>query len=263
MASVIEGDVIPRLVSAYRHGPAEGAPLTGGVSGEPPRREVRAGMESTVDLFVRHILRGENTRALALVREMEERGVSFEALCADLLEPAAARIEAFWSNDAYDFSDLTVALSRLQWILHEMERDLGQDEAIHGVGHRVLLAAVPAERHTFGISLVSAMFHRAGWDVSDALIAESRAALLRLVAEDTYPVIGLWVCRPCQLAGLTGLIDELRRGSLNPCLRVLLVGPPCRDPETLAKTGADAVAETALTALERAEDLLADALEQD
>lgn len=263
LASVIEGDVIPRLVLAHRHGRSADTMIADGVFGRLGREDGPDGAASAVDTFTRCILRGESGRALSVVRDLEARGVTFEALCEGLLEPTAALLEAYWSSDAYTFSDLTVALSRLQWILHELERDFGQDQAINGVGHRVLLGAVPAEKHTFGVSLVSAVFHRAGWDVTDALVTGSKAALLRLVREDAYPVIGLWVCRSCQLTGLSALIDDVRRASLNPCVRVLLIGPPCGglsgDP---AHLGADGLAETSLAALEKAEELLVDALEQ-
>jgi len=264
LASVIEGDVIPRLVRAHRHGRSAGVMIAEGVFGRLGREDGPDGEGSPVETFTRCILRGDQDRALAVVRDLEARGVSFEALCEELLEPTAAFLGAYCTSDACDFSDLTVALGRLQWILHELERDFGQDEAIHGVGHRVLLGAVPAEKHTFGVSLVSAVFHRAGWDVTDALVTGSKSVLLRLVSEDAYPVIGLCVCRSCQVSGLPALIDEIRRASLNPCARVLLIGPPCGgSPEDLAHVGADGLAETALAAIEKAEELLADALEQD
>jgi methanogenic corrinoid protein MtbC1 len=264
LASVIEGDVIPRLVLAHRHGRSADAMIAEGVFGRLGREDGPDGAGSPVDTFTRCLLRGESGRALGVVRDLETRGVTFEALCDGLLEPTAALLETYWASDAYGFSDLTVALSRLQWILHELERDFGQDEAIHGVGHRVLLGAVPAEKHTFGVSLVSAVFHRAGWDVTDALVTGSRSALLNMVSEDAYPVIGLWVCRSCQMSGLHALVDELRRASLNPCMRVLLIGPPCGgSPEDLSRTGADGLAETALAAIEKAEELLIAAREQD
>jgi methylmalonyl-CoA mutase cobalamin-binding subunit len=215
-----------------------------------------------IEAFAQFILNDDMGHALAVAESWRARGASFENICADLLQPAACVLEAYCAGDACDFADLTLGLGRLQWVLHDLDRMCGSDDRLYGLDRRILLAAAPGEGHTFGVSMLSAVFHRTGWDVADALVVDSADDLIRFVGDTSYPLVGLWVgARGC-LAGLRDTIDALRRTSINPNLRVLVAGPRFRG-NTLddGGLGADALAATAPAAVLRAERLLDASLE--
>ncbi|WP_176793403.1 cobalamin B12-binding domain-containing protein [Rhodospira trueperi] len=215
-----------------------------------------------IEAFAQFILNDDMGLALAVAESWLARGASFEDICADLLQPAACVLEAYCAGDACDFADLTLGLGRLQWVLHDLDRMCGADDRLYGLDRRILLVAAPGEGHTFGVSMLSAVFHRAGWDVTDALVVDSADELIGFVGDTSYPVVGLWVgARGC-LAGLRNTIDALRRTSINPNLRVLVAGPRFRG-DTLDEGGhgADALAATAPAAVLRAERLLDASLE--
>ncbi|MBB4284371.1 methanogenic corrinoid protein MtbC1 [Roseospira goensis] len=290
MASVIEGDVIPRLVLAHRRAAvaaggvvAAGRPhgqrdprcdldgrsgALGGNAGGPgggPVNRPGDGMtafeaarpDADVETFAHLILSNDMDRAVALLDDRRARGATFEGLCASVLGPTARLLEAYWSGDACDFTDLTVGLGRLQRLLHDLDHEVAPERALCDLNHRVLVSAVPGEQHTFGVSMLSALFQRAGWHVTDALVVESFEDLVAQVRDDPFPLIGLWVGGPCRLPGVATGIDALRRASAHPEARILVAGPPCAAPASDgAALGADALAETAPEAVARAECLL-------
>lgn len=215
-----------------------------------------------IEAFAQFILNDDMGRALAVAESWRARGASFEDICARLLQPAASVLEAYCAGDACDFADLTLGLGRLQWVLHDLDRMCGADDRLYGLDRRILLATAPGERHTFGVSMLSAVFHRAGWDVTDALVVDSAEDLIEFVRDNSYSLVGLWVgARGC-LAGLKDAVDALRRGSINPNLRVLVAGPRfVGGAPTGGNPGADALAETAPAAVTWAERLLESARE--
>jgi len=255
LASVIEEDVIPRLVMAHRRTIA--AP-----NGRGGPRLVEPGpTTSDVETFGQFILNNDMERALSIVDTWCANGASLEDVCAGLLQPSASLLESYCAGDAIDFADLTLGLGRLQWVLHDLERICGDDAPLCGLDRRILLAAVPAERHTFGVSMLSAVFHRAGWDVTDALLIESFESLVGMVRAESYPMVGLWVGGGCRMSGLADGIDAVRRSSINPDVKVLMAGPVFGgNPSGVATKGADAVADTAPAAVHQAERLLDRAL---
>lgn len=265
LAGVIEGDVIPRLVMAHRPLAGDGrsawaVPVRHGnsrMNGAEPDVGLSRAVPVDLDSFTGLVLRNDMTRALAMLERQHAFGVTLEDVCETVLGPAARSLEALAQSDVCDFTDVTLGLSRLQWLLHELERSYPEETPIRGEGHRILLAAVPGERHPFGVAMLSTVFHRAGWDVTDALVVESFEDLIGMVREEAFPLVGLWVSTACRLAGVADGLDALRRTSANPRLGVVLAGPPCADPTwARASLGADALAETAPMAVEHADRLL-------
>jgi methanogenic corrinoid protein MtbC1 len=193
-----------------------------------------------------------------VVERQRGQGASLEDLCADLLGPTARLLEEYWKGDACGLTDLTLGMGNLQRVLHDLERIYGEDVELRGLDRRILLAAVPGERHPFGISMLSAVFHRAGWDVADAIVAESFEAVVRLVGEEAVPVVGLWLGTTARPGALAEGLDAVRRAAAHRPVRILLAGPACTGAATadLARVGADALAETAPAAVEQAERLL-------
>lgn len=265
LASVIEEDVIPRLVMAHRRTIAapngRGGPRLVEPGPATPSAVASNLVTPDIEAFGHSILNKDMDRAMSIVDTWCANGSSLEDICAGLLQPAASLLESYCAGDAIDFADLTLGLGRLQWVLHDLERICGEDAPLGGLDRRILLAAVPAERHTFGVSMLSTVFHRAGWDVSDALLIESFESLVGMVRTESYPMVGLWVGGSCRMSGLAEGIDAVRRSSINPDMKVLMAGPVFGgNPSGVAINGADAVADTAPAAVHQAERLLDRAL---
>lgn len=284
LASVIEEDLIPRLVMAHRQAAGgaaasglasprttphraprrDGASRTGRTAGARTRQDGTGGGsgghrigESDPETLAQLIIGNDVDRAQALVDGLRMRGASLDELCAGLLGPAARLMDRYVADDICDVSDLMLGLGRLQRVLHDLDRSCGERVAPWDPDRRALVAACPGARHPFGPTMVSTVFRRAGWDVDEAFAAVSIEDLVGLVRSESYPVVALWAGGTCRLSGLADGLDAVRRASAHPAPRVCLVGRPAKDEAGAgACLGVDAVAETAPAAVEWADRLL-------
>jgi len=248
----IETEVIPRLVLAQRSMVRPAARTLYGV--EAPSND-------EISHFANLVVARDFPVAAAYVEGMRARGNSVESLFLDLLAPAARLLGEMWSADACDFTQVTVGLCRLQQVLHELspafQTEAQRDLAARSPEHRVLLAPIPGEQHTFGLYMVSEFFRRAGWDVATGTARTGRE-LESMVRAESFAVIGLSMSHERYLDRLSSLIRDLRRHSRNRAVGVLVGGPLfVRNPELVALVGADATATDGREAVRQAEDLLA------
>jgi len=296
LASVIEGDVIPRLVQAHRPEGLSARRTVGAVgpqsqpqgqaarlrrSFRPDRpghsgrcQGGRAGPDAwagDVEAVFQCLLRDDPQGAAALVERRRAAGESVEGLCADLLGPVGQLLEVRWAADACGLTELTLGMGHLLGLLHDLEQADGAGVPWQGVERRVLVAAAPGERHAFGVGMLAAVFQRAGWDVVDTVMAESLADVARrLAAEDTggnagsMPVLVLWAGTLAHGSDLSAGLAAVRQAMAAAPLRIVLAGPGVRTlmaggeefGDAAPVCGADAMAETAPEAVEQAACLL-------
>lgn len=193
---------------------------------------------------------------LAEVDGFLARGFTAETIFVELLAPAARQLGEEWTADRLDFLDVTMALWRLQEVLREIA-SRSSPAISAGTNRRVLFSPLPGDQHAFGTAMIDECFTRAGWH-STLLVEPSRASLLSSLAGAEYDMVGLTVTCDCHIGQLTSLIVAMRNVSRNPNVRVMLGGRLLIDnPDLADQAGADAIALTALDALDLAERLVA------
>jgi methanogenic corrinoid protein MtbC1 len=230
LARAIQHEIIPRLMLAHRM-PSECAGLP-----SSPRSKVTA---QDVEYFSQMILSRNEERALACIEAVRARGATIESVYVDLLAPSARHLGQLWEDDLCDFTEVTIGLGRLQQMLHEMSPEFGTN-ATNGL--RVLLLQTPGEQHSFGLSMVSEFFRRAGWEVAggpyggDSLTAKS-------VRDQHFDVVGFSMATDRHLEELSECIETVRRSSLNRRVCIMVGGPIfALHPEYCSQVKADLVA---------------------
>jgi methanogenic corrinoid protein MtbC1 len=240
-------EIIPRLLLAGR------ANADGSFDPAEARGIIDA---NTVEEFVTLIRNHEMVVASAYFEAMRARGVSLEALYLQLLAPAARRLGELWEADLCDFTDVTVALGRLQQALRELSSAFRNELEPREHGRRALLMPAPGEQHTFGLFMVAEFFRRAGWDVWGGPPA-SGGDLTGIVRAEWFDVVGLSVGCESRLDVLAAGIRAMRRASRNRAIGVMVGGPAfVEHPELVALVGADATAADARQAALQAESLV-------
>lgn len=140
-----------------------------------------------------------------------------------LLTAVARALGTLWEEDALNFSEVTMATARLQrWHRGQSDRifSSGRDQP----AHRILLATVPGEQHSLGLSLASSAFHEAGWAVEGGP-GLSAAQLRAQVRMHWFDVLGLSLSSERALSPIAELVRDLRAQSKNSQLLVVVGGP--------------------------------------
>jgi methanogenic corrinoid protein MtbC1 len=229
----IEGEIVPRLVMSRRM--AVPVSPTEVMYNEPLD-------ELDVRELVRLLLAHEPGVASAYVDIVRNRGASLDAICLDLLAPAARELGLLWEEDECDFMQVTVGLCRLHQVLRELSPAFDCDGFPEQCDRGILLAPYPGEQHTFGITLVAQFLRRAGWDVTQET-PPTLADLLVLTRQHFFALVGLSVGFDRSREELAETIRAIRTQSRNPRVGVLVGGPLfLRHPELAARVGADGTA---------------------
>jgi methanogenic corrinoid protein MtbC1 len=197
-----------------------------------------------VEGFVRFLLGSDIEEVQTYVEALRVRGQPLESLCLDLFAPAARRLGRMWEEDSCDFTQVTVALCRLQQTVRRLGFMLLDEAGLPApVGPRVLLTVTPDEQHTFGMVVVAEFFRAAGWDVVDDTTGSARELGAR-VRDDWFDLVGISVSTPDRLRAAAALVRSLRRASCNRSLSVIAGGPVFLGrPALAAQVGADLIAE--------------------
>lgn len=242
----IEADIIPRLVRAHRPLDGAPAPAVSGLSLD----------DGAVRRFVDLVLTDHDGAAMQLVVNLRNDQVPVETLYLDLLAPAARELGRMWEEDVVLFSDVTVAVGRLQRIMRGLSPAFGADVDHPPDGRRVLLLPAPGEQHTFGLSMVAEFFRRAGWDVVCDL--DSRAFdPVALVRAEWFDIIGISAGGDARVDWLESGIAAVRHASRNRAIGVMVGGPVfSADPARAGLVGADSTASDGRQAPVLAEQLL-------
>ena len=247
LASLIEGQIIPRLMLAH------------GVASSLPFDTVGQVEEADVDTLVPLTLACEAGDVLAQVERVIARGLSIDAIMVELLAPTARRLGTLWEEDRCDFVEVTMGLWRLQEVVRELSTRFAPPFGTLANGERprrALFVALPGDQHDFGATMVGEVFHRHGWDV-ETVPGADMTELLAEVGRHHYDLVGLTVSCDCNSARLPSAILAVRSVSRNPGVRVMVGGRVfVEDPALALRVGADGTAPDACQALIVAEALV-------
>ncbi|WP_375459332.1 B12-binding domain-containing protein [uncultured Enterovirga sp.] len=240
LSRMIETEIIPRLLLTHIAEPEEGT---------VPQPALTP---ADVRDFTRIVLEDEVAGVLSYAGAIREAGHSLEDVFLHLLGPTARLLGDMWAADLCSFTDVTIGLSRLQQVLRDLSPSFEDEDRLHVRG-RILLASVPGEQHSFGLSMLESFFRRAGWDVSGGG-AHDRNELLRLAREERFDAIGLSLSSDVLYEPVRALIPALRAASKNRSVLMMVGGRYFVDhPDHATLIGADVAASDAPDALRRAD----------
>ena len=258
LATAVQAEVVPRLL--LRQGMGSNQPS--GTEEYAEDEESLPGPEDVVAL-VALVMTSDAATALCFVDTLRLRGVTLERLHLELLAPAARRLGQLWVEDLCSFADVTLGLGRLQQVLRQLSPAFLPPTRRRDLRRRAALLPMPGEQHTFGLTMVTEFFLRAGWDVwSEPRSTED--ALIELVTDQWFAVLGLSVSCDGGIDHLPKMIHRVRRNSRNEAIGIMVGGRVFNEnPGLAAQVGADATAQDGRQAALQAETLLALLAERD
>ncbi|WP_128080082.1 cobalamin B12-binding domain-containing protein [Roseicella frigidaeris] len=255
LATAVQAEVVPRLL-LRQSGQSTGLDDPG------EDEEALPGPEDVVAL-VALVMTSDAATALCFVDTLRLRGVTLERLHLELLAPAARRLGLLWVEDLCSFADVTLGLGRLQQVLRQLSPAFLPPTRRRDLRRRAALLSMPGEHHTFGPTMVTEFFLRAGWDVWSELCS-TEDELIDLVGGQWLAVLGLSVSCDDGIDRLPKMIHRVRRSSRNEAIGIMVGGRVFNEnPGLAAQVGADATAQDGRQAALQAETLLALLAERD
>ncbi len=245
--SLLEAEIIPRLMDAHR---SRAIPLTG----------VAVILPADVDLFAKTLMGSSRDPSEVLLESHCERGVPLDAIYLDLFAPAARLLGDMWLVDLCSFSQVTLGLWRIHSMMHELSPSFhasaGDARPQHSAERRILLASLPGQQHTLGLSLLSEFFRREGW-IALCIPSPEPGLTQSTLSAHWFDVFALSASLDSEIPDLEKTIKAARKTSQNPRLTILVGGPLfMRRPEVCDMIGADGAADSAPAALVLADRLV-------
>jgi len=250
--NLIRLEIIPRLLSSQSTGATQNI--------NKISESLKKISDFEVSVFTSFCIQEEARLSQEYVKRLISSGVTTDQIFLDLITPAAHLLGKKWDDDLIDFMQVTLGLVRLHSITHEIgfEYQHGPTEA--GEVRRLLIASAPGSQHFLGPNIVANFFRKEGWQVI-LEVSTSSNELIHAVENEWFDVIGISVSIKDQLRSVAQLVSDLRKGSRNPNMKVMLGGPifglEHYEPASL---GADAICTDAKTAVEIAKTILAKAV---
>ncbi len=203
-------------------------------------------MDVSIDAFVDALLGDSPAAAGRIVAQQRRDGASLESVYLKMLAQSVQRLGAMWEDDSLSFIGLTVAAGRVFEIMRNLRYEIApviRDDA----GRRsILLASVPGDQHTVGVTIAADLLRAAGWGVCletgldhDALMARIAGGNERVVGLSasnidhavplTRAILALRIERPDALLVVGGgIIDQ--EPDLNALLHADFLARPGENP---------------------------------
>lgn len=202
-------------------------------------------------------IKADYPRVEALLREDQRRGRNVDQLILDDLTKAACFLGQLWVDDKISFFETTCGTATLQYFVRKLATDTAEADVNNYSPARILLTTVPGEQHVMGLSVLEHFFLKAGWEVVYEP-TPSRQALISLVHDKMFDVIGLTLSDPQLQSTAQQILKNLKSESSNRAVSVLVGGYVFKsNPEAVTAVGADDWAEDAPLAVRKAEALAA------
>jgi len=238
LLSLVESEIIPRLINAHR---ASGTAL-----------RVAVILPGDVETFAQSLLDPSREPAELLLDTHCGRGVPLDAIYLELFAPAARLLGDMWLVDQCSFSQVTLGLWRIRGMMHELSPSFHATAGLkpqQTSERRILLATLPGQQHTLGLSVLSEFFRRDGW-IALCIPSPEPGLTQATLSSHWFDVFGLSASMDSEVGDLEKTIRAARKTSQNPRLVVLVGGPLLLNrPELCDMIGADGTAADAPAAL--------------
>lgn len=200
--------------------------------------------------FVDMLLGPDSDAALCWIMEHRRQGIPCEAICHNVLAPAAGIVRALWRNDVCDYAAFQLGQWRLRRLLQSIDHTEVRRRAAHRDPASALLINLSGAEPSFEHAVVTQYFVRSGWTARSA--ADS-SALANILQANRFHIAWISIDETARQQDIVSCIRLVRRASRNRAIGVVCGGMELDPMPASWELGADAVAADARTALAVAE----------
>lgn len=243
----IEAEIIPKLFEKH-HDLDLSAPKKRGLKPIP---------ETDVQHFLEILKNSTADIAIGYTKSLMYEGYTVNDIYLHLLTPTARQMQCYWELDEYTFSDITIAVGKMQQVMHFLGSHFSSRQNTDAIKTgKAMLFAMPRSQHTIGVMMLNDFFIQAGWDVwASPLVTEEE--ILENCSQEHYDVIGISIAYEMQWNAMQNLISKIRVYSKNKGIKIMAGGSLFNEkPELIQSCLADLCTLTADEAVKAAADLL-------
>ena len=216
----------------------------------PPNRAAIG--PDTVTTFARTLVDSDADGASAVVERLLDEGIGDEALCTDLLTPAARLLGDWWVKDLCGFAEVTLGLLLLHDILRKLSENWEAEHPSGGSAGEALFIVPPGEQHILGLSMVADFFKKASWDVR-LEFPQTIADVAATATQGRATIVGLTCSSEAAFPGLKIAISSVRNHLTADGAHIMVGGHIFHSrPALVGESGADSAACDTREALEMA-----------
>jgi methanogenic corrinoid protein MtbC1 len=164
-----------------------------------------AAPDPSIDEICEALIAGDGDAALGFAEAALAEGLGFGVLCETRLAPAARRLGELWEQDQLSFAEVTLAASRLFFILRTVSP--GRRDA--GGTRTAVFAAAPDEEHLLGVTMAAERARAIGWSV-DLAIGQPHDRIVDRISHHRPDVVGLAVSGDRSILPVARLVVALR-----------------------------------------------------
>ncbi len=196
----------------------------------------------------------DRTRAVRLIHQSLENGVSVRGIYLQVFQPVQYEIGHLWQTGRISVAEEHYCTAATQFIMAQLYPYIFQSEKN---GYRAMIACVGEELHEIGARMVADIFELEGWD-TDFLGANTPGkSLLGMLDQRDPDLLCLSTTMDFNLPALMECIAEIRESPGGRSIRLLVGGRPFHMAGDLwKKVGADGTADNAVKAVEMAGNLV-------
>ena len=247
LRDVVETEIIPRLVHAHTKPRDSSAPE-------------QLVSPAEIDAFARSLLERSPEPGYRLLEAHRERGVPLETIYLQLFVGAAHLLGEWWESDDANFSQVTLSMTRIHGMMNQLSPSFhagaNSTQLDRSGERRILMATMPGQQHTLGLSMLAEFFRRDGWVVL-AIPAPEPGLIQASLSTNWFDLLALSASTDAEIDDLGSTILAARKTSRNPRLSIMVGGPLLmRQPHLGTALGADGVSSDAADALVLAQRLL-------
>jgi methanogenic corrinoid protein MtbC1 len=260
---VVEADIIPRLLAAYRaraaaaSGTALPAAAAAAAPLAPPATAPAHSAEEAVALALGVLGPNPEEAVSLVVARLIEEGDAAEATCLELIADAARHLGTLWEEDRASFAEVTLGMFHLQRMVHDVAPMTRRSNVAPGMPPKTfLLLTLEGEQHSLARTILANCFDSAGWQVSTRQVS-STDDVAGMVSAIDYDVVGFSMATDVVISRADQCIKAVRQASHNKNVIIMVGGALIlATPSLVESLGADGTAPSAAEATVRAEELL-------
>ncbi|MFC5271689.1 cobalamin-dependent protein [Adhaeribacter terreus] len=211
-------------------------------------------LKATSEKYLQLLLQGKRNLASQLILQEVEKGAAVKDLYLEVFQPVQHEIGRLWQLNKISVAQEHYCTAATQMIMSQLYEHIFNSERN---GYRLVATCISGDLHEVGIRMVADFFEMEGWDTFYLGANTPIESIIRTLREQEANLLIVSATMAYHVRAVADLIAAVRRDTTLNSVKIMVGGYPFNvAPELWQAIGADAFANNASGAIQKANDLL-------